>query len=93
MVEAWTLVELDRCTPEVEQQLEADVATAIGEVVRVVGDFDEMRSRIGSVANGDPLLAWLGDQHFVLLGAASYDRTIGDDGEPRLAAAAGDRTR
>ncbi len=84
MVEAWTLVELDRCTPEVEQQLEADVATAIGEVVRVVGDFDEMRRRIGSVANGDPLLAWLGDQHFVLLGAASYDRTIGDDGEPRL---------
>ena len=32
MVEAWTLIELDRCAPDVEQQLEADVATAIGEV-------------------------------------------------------------
>ena len=84
MVEAWTLVELDRCTPEIERQLEADVARAIGEVVRVVGDFDAMRERMASVANGDPLLAWLGDQHFVLLGAASYDRTVGDDGEPQL---------
>ncbi len=84
MVEAWTLVELDRCTPDVEQQLESDVTTAIGEVVRVVGDFDTMRDRMASVANGDPLLAWLGDQHFVLLGAASYDRTIGEDGEPGL---------
>jgi len=84
MVEAWTLVELDRCTPDVERQLEADVAAAIGEVVRAVGDFDAMRKRMASVANGDPLLAWLGDQHFVLLGAASYDRTVDEDGEPRL---------
>ena len=49
-----------------------------------VGDFDTMRERMAAVADGDPLLAWLGDQHFVLLGAASYDRTVGDDGEPRL---------
>jgi glutamate dehydrogenase len=84
MVEAWTLIELDRCAPDVEQQLEADVATAIGEVVRVVGDFDEMRERMASVADGDPLLAWLGNQHFVLLGAASYDRTVGADGDPQL---------
>ena len=84
MVEAWTLIELDRCSPELEGQLEADVATAIGEVVRVVGDFDAMRERLVSVANGDPLLSWLGNQHFVLFGAASYDRIDDGVGDPRL---------
>ena len=83
-IEAWTLVELDRCAPDIEAQLEADVADAIGEVVRVVGDFEEMRSRITSVDNGDPLLAWLANQHFVFLGAASYDRSVEDDGSVQL---------
>lgn len=84
VVEAWTLIELDRCAPGVEEQLEADVAAAIAEVLRVVEDFTQMRDRMRSVANGDPLIAWLGDQHFVLLGAASYDRVIADDGTATL---------
>jgi glutamate dehydrogenase len=84
VLEAWTLIELDRCSDDVEQQLEVDIAAAIVEVMRVVEDFGAMRDRMRSIANGDPLLAWLGDQHFVLLGAASYDRSIGVDGEPTL---------
>ncbi|MFK7918865.1 MAG: NAD-glutamate dehydrogenase [Ilumatobacter sp.] len=83
-VEAWTLIELDRCAPGVEQQLEADVVSAIREVLRVVEDFSAMRDRMRSHSNGDPLLEWLGEQHFVLLGAASYDRRIGADGQPVL---------
>lgn len=84
VVEAWTLIELDRCAPGVEEQLEADVLSAISEVLRVVEDFVAMRDRMRSHSNGDPLLTWLGEQHFVLLGAASYDRAIGADGEPTL---------
>lgn len=84
VVEAWVLIELDRCTPDVEQELEADVSRAIDDVLRVVADFAEMRDRMRSIANGDPLLQWLGDQHFVLLGAASFDRLLDDDGTPTL---------
>ena len=84
VVESWVLVELDRCTPELEQQLEADVNTAIGDVQRVVADFEAMRDRMRSIANGDPLLQWLGGQHFVLLGAASFDRLLDADGNPTL---------
>ncbi|MEP1122922.1 MAG: NAD-glutamate dehydrogenase [Ilumatobacter sp.] len=84
VVEAWVLIELDRCPPDLEQRLEADVATAIDDVMRVVADFAPMRDRMCSLADGDRLLEWLGDQHFVLLGAASFDRLIGDDGTPTL---------
>ena len=84
VVEAWTLIELDRCPPGGEAELDADVTTAIGEVLRVVADFGAMRDRMRSLANGDPLLSWLGDQHFVLLGAASYDRHVDGSGAPQL---------
>ncbi len=83
-IEAWVLIELDRCTPDLEQRLEADVSTAIDDVVRVVADFAEMRDRMRSIANGDTLLQWLGGQHFVLLGAASFDRLLDADGVPTL---------
>ncbi|MFT6761494.1 MAG: glutamate dehydrogenase [Candidatus Aldehydirespiratoraceae bacterium] len=84
MLEAWTLIELDRCSDGIERELEVDVIDAIAEVLRVVRDFDPMRDRMRSLVNGDPLLAWLGDQHFVLLGAASYDRSVTPDGESVL---------
>ncbi|MGB3735238.1 MAG: NAD-glutamate dehydrogenase [Ilumatobacter sp.] len=88
-VEAWVLIELDRCTPDLEQQLEADVSRAIDDVLRVVTDFDEMRDRMRLLSNGDPLLQWLGGQHFVLLGAASFDRLVDADGMPTLRLQAG----
>jgi glutamate dehydrogenase len=84
VVEAWVLIELDRCTPDLEQQVEADIRTAIDDVQRVVTDFEAMRARMRSVANGDPLLKWLGGQHFVLLGAATFDRLLDADGAPTL---------
>ena len=84
VVEAWVLIELDRCTPDLEQQLEADVRTAIDDVLRVVNDFETMRDRMSAVADDDPLLNWLGDQHFVLLGAATFDRSLDADGAPSL---------
>ncbi len=78
LVEAWTQIELDRCPNDIVEIVERDVLTAIGEVHRVVDDFDEMQARLLAVADGDPLLVWLGVENLVLLGAATYQRT--DDG-------------
>ncbi|MDX2378827.1 MAG: NAD-glutamate dehydrogenase [Acidimicrobiia bacterium] len=81
-LEAWTLIELDRCPPEQEQEVANDVRSAIAQVQQVVDDFGPMRERMRELADGDPLLDWLGEQHFVFLGAASYERTVttGSDG-------------
>ena len=82
-LEAWTLIDLDRCPTDREQEVADDVRSAIVEVQRVVDDFEPMRDRLRSLSHGDPLLEWLGEQHFVFLGAASYDRTAGP-GSPEL---------
>ena len=74
-VEAWTLIELDRCVPEDRLQLEADVRAAIDDVQSVVRDFAPMRQRLRSVEADDPLLRWLADGNFVFLGSAIYDRS------------------
>ncbi len=73
--EAWTQIEIDRVSSEVRPKLEADVIEAIRHVQSVVDDFGLMRERMGDHAGDDPLLSWLGEQHFVFLGAASYTRT------------------
>ena len=75
--EAWTQVEIDRVPADRRAAVEADVYEAIRHVQRVVDDFGEMRERMGEHAGGNTLLAWLGEQHFVFLGAASYTR-VGD---------------
>ncbi|MDQ3177917.1 MAG: NAD-glutamate dehydrogenase [Actinomycetota bacterium] len=77
-VEAWTQIELDRCDEAAGRALETEVTAAIAEVQGVVADFGEMRDRLRSLADLDPLVPWLADEHFVLLGAADYDR--GSDG-------------
>jgi glutamate dehydrogenase len=74
-VEAWTQVEIDRCPPEVQERLERDVRSAITHVHRVVEDFEEMRDRMLQVGADDELVVWLAGQHFVVLGAATFDRT------------------
>ena len=74
-VEAWTLIELDRCPSGDREQLEADVRTAIDDVQSVVRDFAPMQARILEVAGGDPLMQWLADTNFVFLGSAAYERT------------------
>jgi glutamate dehydrogenase len=86
--EAWTQIQLDRCSPEVERQVEADVRRAIDDVMQVVGDFSAMRNRLaglaGQVVAQADLLSWLAEQHFVFLGAASYERTVDAAGSPTL---------
>ena len=86
--EAWTQIQLDRCSPELEQRIEADVRLAIDDVMQVVRDFPEMRSRLAVLADGvaqqADLLSWFADQHFVFLGAASYERTVDTAGTPSL---------
>ena len=82
-LEAWTLIELDRCPPDRVQLVADEVRDAIAEVQMVVDDFPAMRDRMRSLTDGDPLLEWLGEQHFVFLGAASYERT-GGAGSPEL---------
>ncbi|NND73459.1 MAG: NAD-glutamate dehydrogenase [Ilumatobacter sp.] len=89
LLEAWTQVQLDRCTTDLERVIEADVHTAIADVARVVHDFPEMRRRMIESSGDDPLLAWLADPHFVFLGAASYDRVVDGDGVPTLTVQAG----
>ena len=71
-IEAWTLIEIDRCRPEARALLEGEIRTAIESVQRAVADFAPMQERLRSVADGDPLLMWLADENFVFLGAATY---------------------
>ena len=72
--EAWTQIEIGRCDEATARSLETEVAIAVGEVQDVVADFEPMRDRLASLADVDPLIAWLADEHFVLLGAADYER-------------------
>jgi len=86
--EAWSQIQLEPCSRELELQVEADVRVAIDDVMQVVHDFPAMRDRLGGLAAGseasDELLRWFAEQHFVFLGAASFDRTIGASGQPEL---------
>ena len=72
-VEAWTLIELDRCPTESRERLEADVRTAIDGVQSVVRDFTAMQERLLEVAGDDALMRWLADTNFVFLGSAVYE--------------------
>ena len=83
--EAWTLIELDRCAPGTEHELEGAVEQAIRGVHRVVEDFEPMRERLASLADGNELLEWFAERHFVFLGAASYDRVAGNGASPEPA--------
>ncbi|HSJ91423.1 MAG TPA: NAD-glutamate dehydrogenase [Ilumatobacter sp.] len=78
LVEAWTLVEVDRLDDDLSERLHADLETAVASVHSVVADFAPMRSRIERFLDRDPLLAWLLDGNFVFLGAATY--RLGPDG-------------
>ena len=75
IVEAWTQIELDRCPNDIADIVEHEVLDAIAAVHRMVDDFAEMQARLLDVADGDPLLVWLGVENLVLLGAATYRRT------------------
>lgn len=78
LVEAWTLFEIDRCPEELVDVLEREVSEAIAGVQLVVDDFAAMQGRLRELADGDELLTWLADEHFVFLGAASYH--VADEG-------------
>ncbi len=87
--EAWTQMEITRCTPAQAANIEAEVRAAVSDVQSVVGDSDAMRAEATRIAEAlaDPvqghtaaegeqvskLLGWLTRQHFVFLAAASYD--------------------
>ncbi len=92
-VEAWTQIQLEPCSRELEKRLEADVIEAIDDVMQVVVDFPAMQQRLdelsGVVDEQHELLSWFADQHFVFLGAASYERIIEASGEPTLELIAG----
>ena len=75
VVEAWTLIEMDRCRDELRLSLEDEVRDAIENVQQAVTDFAPMQERLRNVAGNDPLLVWLADENFVFLGAATYRRS------------------
>jgi glutamate dehydrogenase len=79
LVEAWTQIEIDRCTPESSAQVAAEILQVINEVHRLIADFPAMRHRMETLAAEDPLLEWLASGQFVFLGAATYDRTTNGD--------------
>ena len=74
LIEAWTLIEIDRCRLEARVLLEGEIRIAIENVQRAVTDFAPMQELLRSVAADDPLLMWLADENFVFLGAATYRR-------------------
>jgi glutamate dehydrogenase len=74
-IEAWTLIEIDRCDPDLGALLEGEIRDAIVNVQRAVADFAPMQARLRSVAADDPLLMWLADENFVFLGAVTYRRS------------------
>ncbi len=73
--EAWTQIEIDRVAPGDREALAHDVRRAIVGVQRAVDDFDAMRDRMRELVDGDRLLDWFAEQHFVFLASAIYDRT------------------
>jgi glutamate dehydrogenase len=77
VVEAWTQISVDRCTPALAAELEREVAAAIEGVQHVVADFPAMQSRLRELAADDELLDWLAAEQFIFLGAATYDRSDG----------------
>lgn len=88
-VEAWTQIRLNGCHADLLSDVEDEVTAAIADVVRIVADFPEMRDRLTSVGGDDALVAWLANQQFVLLGAASYERRVDIAGEVSLHLVAG----
>ncbi len=72
-VEAWTLVEIDRCEGATADALRDDLVSAIALTHRVVSDFAPMRDRMLDHAGLDPLLGWLAGGHFVFLGASTFE--------------------
>jgi glutamate dehydrogenase len=74
-LEAWTQIEIDRCDAATAIDLANEIRSVVEEVHLAVHDFDSMRSWMASLSSEDPLLAWFASGHFVLLGAATYDRT------------------
>ncbi len=50
-LEAWTMMEIDRCGPATAERVEAEVRRAIADTHRAVGDFDPMRTRMVELAH------------------------------------------
>ena len=71
-VEAWTLVEIDRCEGPTADALRSDLEDAVAQTHRVVADFAPMRERMRALKGIDPLLAWLADDNFVFLGSSRF---------------------
>jgi glutamate dehydrogenase len=84
LAEAWTMIEIDRCDSDAARAIERDVSTALADVHQIVADFHPMRARLLEVGGDDPLVRWLADPHLVFLGAATYDRSVADDGTVTL---------
>ncbi len=87
VVEAWTQIEIDRVGPATARALEADLRAAIGEVGRVVGDFDAMRKRLLDHVDVHPALTWFARGQFVFLGA--IDTRVAADGSVTAVAGSG----
>ncbi|HET9665651.1 MAG TPA: hypothetical protein VFP09_02800, partial [Desertimonas sp.] len=69
LLEAWTQIEIDRIDDQMAEALERELETAVAEVRSVVGDFDRMRDRLGSLVHVHPALQWFAEGQFVFLGA------------------------
>ncbi|TQS44177.1 NAD-glutamate dehydrogenase [Cryptosporangium phraense] len=95
VVESWMHIEIDRRSHRgAEEQLQTDLARVLDDVRAAVTDWDEMRARALTIADGlthkalpvpdkdvtdaRELLRWLADDHFTFLGYREYSLE-GDD--------------
>ena len=95
VLEAWTLVEFDACSPEQQMALGTEIAAVLADVRRSTADREPMRQRALALAaavqrSGRPeadgvarFLTWITRQRFVFLAAERYHlvatRANGDD--------------
>ena len=98
--ESFILVEVDRRSDQATlDRLEAEISCGMDDVRRAVRDWKPMLAELGEAAEGlrlakseadEPIafLHWMADDHFTLLGSASYELSEGENG-PQLVRVAG----
>ncbi|GAA0266870.1 NAD-glutamate dehydrogenase [Cryptosporangium japonicum] len=105
VVESWMHIEIDRRSHRgAEEALQTDLARVLADVRAAVGDWEEMRARALTIADGlthktlpvpdkdvtdaRELLRWLADDNFTFLGYREY-RLEPSDGDRSLVAVSG----
>ncbi len=91
LVEAWTMLEIDRADDASGAELEADLRAAVASVHAAVACFEPMQTRMRLHTDVDPVLDWLASANFVFLAAATFRRSDASGGDLVEGSVLGDR--